>query len=99
LQGKNTISEIKLLDTSFENYLVTFIDETLDYIETCTTKYISSKKEGRENLTTIRTKVLESIKFDIKLIKQEIYISSKLQEYIVVGWLLNCNVDFILEDA
>jgi hypothetical protein len=99
LQGKNTISEIKLLDTSFENYLVTFIDETLDYIETCTTKYISSKKEGRENLATIRTKVLESIKFDIKLIKQEIYISSKLQEYIVVGWLLNCNVDFILEDA
>lgn len=99
LQGKNTISEIKLLDTSFENYLVTFIDETLDYIETCTTKYISSKKEGRENLTTIRTKVLESIKFDIKLIKQELYISSKLQEYIVVGWLLNCNVDFILEDS
>ena len=98
LQGKNTISAIKLLDTSFENNLVIFIDETLNHIETYITKHISSKKEGRENLSTIRTKVLESINSDLKMIKQERYISSKLQEYIVVGWLLNCNVDFQLRD-
>ena len=71
LQGKNTISAIKLLDTSFENNLVTFIDETLNHIETYITKHISSKKEGRENLSTIRTKVLESINSDLKMIKQE----------------------------
>lgn len=98
LQGKNTVGEIKMLDNSFENNLVTFIDETLNHIETYITKYINSKKEGRENLVTIRTKVLELINSDLKLIKQERYISSKLQEYIVVGWLLNCNVDFVLGD-
>lgn len=99
LQGRNIIDEIKLLDASFENQLVTFIDEILNHIETYTTSHIDSKKEGRDNLTIIRTKVLESINSDLKLIKQERYLSSKLQEYIVVGWLLNCNVDFILEDG
>lgn len=98
LQGRNIIDEIKLLDDSFEHNLAIFIDETLNHIETYITKHISSKKEGRENLATIRTKVLESLSTDLKLIKQERYITSKLQEYIVVGWLLNCNVDFILED-
>lgn len=98
LQGKNTISEIKFLDTSFENNLVTFINEILSHIETYITTYIDSKQEGRLNLTTIRTKVLESINSNLELIRQETYVSSKLQEYIVVGWLLNCNVDFILED-
>lgn len=98
LQGRNTVSEIKILDSSFENNLVTFIDETLNHIETYITQYINSKKEGRENLVTIRTKVLESINTDLTLIKKESYISNKLQEYIVVGWLLNCNVDFALGD-
>lgn len=98
LQGKNTIGEIKLLDNSFERNLDTFINETFQQIETYITRYISSKKEGRENLSLIRTKVLESIGSDLKLIKQEKYVSNKLQEYIVVGWLLNCNVDFEIED-
>lgn len=98
LQGKNTAGEIKLLDNSFENVLSTFIDEILNDIETYITEYISTKEEGRRNLSTIRTKVLESINNDLKLIKNERYISSNLKEYIVVGWLLNCNVDFVLRD-
>ncbi|MEA3498308.1 MAG: hypothetical protein U9R16_04530 [Campylobacterota bacterium] len=98
LEGKNAIGQIKLLNDSFENNLGLFITEILENIETYISQYISSKQEGRANLSLIRTKVLESINTDLKLIKQERYVTSKLQEYIVVGWLLNCNVDFILED-
>jgi len=98
LQGKNTISEIKLLDTSFENDLVIFIDERLEDIKSFTTTNITSKEIGWNNLVRIRENVLVAIKEDIQIIKQERYISSKLQEYIVVGWLLNCDVNFELWD-
>lgn len=99
LQGKNTISEINLLDDSFENDLVNFINEVLEHIKTYTTDHIATKQEGRETLSRIRTNVFESINADLDLINHERYVSSKLQEYIVVGWLINCNVDFILEDT
>lgn len=98
LQGKNAINEINLLDDSFENNLVSFIDEVLESIESFTTRNIASRQIGWNSLTTIREKVLTAINDDLRIIKHERYLSSKLQEYIVVGWLLNCNVDFILED-
>lgn len=98
LQGKNAINEIKLLDSSFENNLIIFIDEILEEIKSFTTTNISSKEIGWTNLIRIREKVLLAIKEDFQIIKQERYISSKLQEYIVVGWLLNCNVNFELGD-
>lgn len=99
LQGKNVISEINLLDSSFENNLATFIDEILENIKIVTIKHIASKEIGWNNLTKIREEVLKSIKEDFELlIKNERYISTKLQEYIVVGWLLNCDVNFILEN-
>ncbi len=96
LQGKNTISEIKLLNTSFENDLLVFINDILDEIESKVTKYIDSPIEGRNNLVLIQDKTLEAIKDELELVKNDRYISNKLQEYIVIGWLLNCNIDFIL---
>jgi len=97
LQGKNSINKIKLLDNSFEENILNFSQEVLNNIENYISQYIDSKKEGRENLKTIREKTLTAITNDLTLIKRDSYISNRLQEYIVVGWLLNCNVDFILD--
>lgn len=97
LQGKNSINEIKLLDSSFEEDILNFSQEVLNNIEKYISEYIEDKKEARQNLKTIREKTIESIVNDLNLIQKDTYISNKLQEYIVVGWLLNCNVDFILD--
>jgi len=98
LQGQNSVNEMKVLDSTFENYLIEFISDTLSMIEPSITKYIDTKKEGRENLKLIREETITAIKDELNLIQEDIYISSKLREYIVIGWLLNCNVDFIVDE-
>jgi hypothetical protein len=98
LQGQNSINSIKLLDNNFENYLIEFISDTLSMIEPSITKYIDTKKEGRENLKLIRKETIDAIKDELNLIQEDTFISNKLREYIVIGWLLNCNVDFIVEE-
>jgi len=98
LQGQNSVNEMKVLDSNFENYLIEFILDTLSMIEPSISKYIDTKKEGRENLKLIREETITSIKDELNLIQEDIYISNKLREYIVIGWLLNCNVDFIVEE-
>jgi len=70
-------------------------NEILDNLSSIST-YINNKRHGQENLQRIEDKTIEAIKEEIKLIQKNGYISNKLQEYLVVGWLLNCNVDFIL---
>ena len=98
LQGQNSINEIKIIDNDFERYLIEFIYDTLSIITPSISKYISSKKEGRDNLKLVRDETIKAIIGELKLIKQDIYISNKLREYIVIGWLLNCNIDFILDE-
>jgi len=98
LQGQNSVNNIKLLDNDFENYLIEFISDTLSIIEPSISKYIDTKKEGRDSLQLIRKETIDAIKSELNLIQKNIYISNKLREYIVIGWLLNCNVDFILEE-
>lgn len=98
LIGRASVSELKLVDSSFEKKLFTFIDDTLEVIEDYTNTSIDEKREGRENLMEIRTKVVDMIKNDFEIIKKETNISELVKEYVVVGWLLNCNVDYILED-
>jgi len=98
LQGQNSINEMKVMDNDFERYLIEFIYETLSIITPSISEYISSKREGRDNLKLVRDETIKSIISELKLIKQNIYISNKLREYIVIGWLLNCNIDFILDE-
>ena len=95
LSGRNSFSELKLIRTSFEKELLIISEEILDELSSIST-YIRDKRHGQENLQRIEDKTIEAIKEEIKLIKNDRYITNKLQEYIVVGWLLNCNVDFIL---
>lgn len=97
LSGRNSFSELKLLSSSFEKELLMISEEILDELSSIS-MYISDKRHGQENLQRIEDKTIEAIKEEIKLIKENKYISNKLQEYLVVGWLLNCNVDFILKD-
>jgi len=96
LSGRNSVSELKLISTSFEEELLMISDDILDDLSSIST-YIEDKKHGQDNLQRIEDKTIEAIKEEIKLIKRDRYISNKLQEYLVVGWLLNCNVDFILK--
>ena len=96
LSGRNSFSELKLINPYFEEELLTISDEILDELSSIST-YIINKKHGQDNLQRIEDKTIEVIKEEIKLIKKDRYISNKLQEYLVVGWLLNCNVDFILK--
>jgi len=98
LQGKNSINQIKLLDSSFEEHILTFSQEVLNNIESYISKYVDDKKEARDNLKIIREKTIESIVNDLNLIQKDTYISNKLREYIVVGWLLNCNIDFKIDE-
>lgn len=97
LSGRNSFSELKLVNASFEKELLMISEDILDELSSIS-KYIEDKKHGQNNLQRIEDKTLEVIKEEIKLIKKDRYISNKLQEYLVVGWLLNCNVDFILKD-
>ena len=97
LQGQNSVNEMKVLDNNFENDLIKFISDTLSLIKPSISEYIDSKKEGRENLKLIRKETIEAIKDELNLIQKDIYLSNKLREYIVIGWLLNCNIDFIVE--
>ena len=98
LQGQNSVNEMKVLDNNFENDLIKFISDTLSLIKPSISEYIDSKKEGRENLKLIRKETIEAIKDELNLIQKDIYLSNKLREYIVIGWLLNCNIDFIVEE-
>jgi len=98
LQGQNSINSIKDLDNNFENDLIKFISDTLSSIKPCISEYVDSKKEGRENLKLIRKETIEAIKDKLNLIQKDIYLSNKLREYIVIGWLLNCNIDFMVEE-
>jgi len=97
LSGRNSFSELKLVNASFEKELLMISEDILDELSSIS-KYIEDKKHGQNNLQRIEDKTLEVIKEEIKLIKKDRYISNKLQEYLVVGWLLKCNVDFILKD-
>jgi hypothetical protein len=98
LSGRNSFSKLKLISPSFEEELLQISDDILDELSSSISTYIRDKRHGQENLQRIEDKTVEIIKEEINLIKKDRYISNKLQEYLVVGWLLNCNVDFILKD-
>lgn len=97
LTGKNSVSQLQLISSSFEEDLAEIADDILDEVSSIS-KVIIHKRHGQENLYRIEDKTIEIIKEELKLIKEDRYISNRLQEYLVIGWLLNCNVDFILKD-
>jgi len=98
LSGRNSVSELKLISTSFEEELLMISDDILNDLLSSISTYIEDKKHGQDNLQRIEDKTIEAIKEEIKLIQKDRYISNKLQEYLVIGWLLECNIDFILKD-
>lgn len=98
LEGQNVYSELQLYDNTFEKKILDLIDNIIENITHDYEKHIDTKKEGKANLKEIRTYVQTVIEKEFNFIKDDIYLISKIRNYIVNAWLLNCNLDFKLDE-
>lgn len=98
LEGQNVYSELQLYDNTFEKKILDLIDNIIEDITHDYEKHIDSKKEGKDNLKEIRSYVQTVIEKEFNFIKNDTYLVSKIRNYIVNAWLLNCNLDFKLDE-
>jgi transcription termination factor NusB len=96
-EGQNTINEIKRANNNFEDELLKIINLTIEDIDVNYSKYIDNKQEARFNLSKIKEEVLKKVSYELESIKTDTFLLNQIRDYIIMAWLLNCNLDFKIE--
>ena len=99
LNSKWLVSEISSeIDSNFKDELNDLIQYMIQEIQISYSIEINSKRDGQEDLRGIQKTVSEYLADKFVSLKDNIMMMNKLRDYIVAQWLLNCDVNFKLEE-
>lgn len=95
LKGNTIIDNLEKINSTFKGQWLALLKSMLKSIDVKYSDIIESKAIGRNRLADLTTYVNESIKSEFKFLTQ--LLLEDLSNYVIAKWLLDCDVDFIIE--
>ena len=95
LKGNTIIDNLEKINSTFKGQWFALLKSMLKSIDVKYGDIIESKAIGRNRLADLTTYVNESTKNEFKFLTQ--LLLEDLSNYVIAKWLLDCDVDFIIE--
>lgn len=96
LNGEIVIDELTVIHTKFKDSWLHLLENMLEYIESNYSDSIETKYIGQARIIELSSYIKESINNEFEFITNSLL--DKLSGYVMSKWLLDCNINFVVEE-
>jgi len=96
LKGEMVVDELTVIHSTFKDKWLNLLTTMLEYIESNYSDIIDTKYAGQARIIGLVSYIKESINTEFPFINNTLL--EKLSGYVISKWLLDCNINFIIEE-
>ena len=96
LNGEIVIDELTVIHTKFKDSWLHLLEDMLEYIDSNYSDSIETKYIGQARIIELLSYIKESINNEFEFITNSLL--EKLSGYVISKWLLDCNINFVVEE-
>lgn len=97
LNGEIVIDELTILHSKFKDRWLYLLEDMLEYISLNYSDLIETKYIGQTRVIELFSYIKESINNEFEFITNSLL--EKLSGYVISKWLLDCNINFVVEEV
>jgi len=96
LNGEIIIDELTVIHSKFKDTWLHLLESMLEYIDLNYSDLIETKYVGQTRIVQLLSYVKESINSEFEFLNNSLL--EKLSGYVISKWLLDCNINFVVEE-
>lgn len=96
LNGEIIINDLTIIHSKFKDTWLHLLEDMLEYIELNYSDLIETKFVGQSRIVELLSYIKESIHNEFEFINNSLL--ERLSGYVISKWLLDCNINFVVED-